>query len=218
MSRKSEFFIEIGTNGVGKSYQMKKFQKINKRNLVLPSNKIDNTWDDNQELKIIEDWKKDPNDYNQKRMKKYFRVPKMQSFKGNKKIFLDFNSKTMFADLFTHDLTSFKNGGLFIDDYKNLIKGHSLKNEVRQLFDNRRHYMLDIFISTHSFQDLTSELLAFSPWFLIFYTTTPVNKNLLDKINNKKGLLDTIKKVNAMAKEDIAKGKKPYRYLPFKPA
>ena len=124
----------------------------------------------------------------------------------------------MFADLFTHDLTSFKNGGLFIDDYKNLIKGHSLKNEVRQLFDNRRHYMLDIFISTHSFQDLTSELLAFSPWFLIFYTTTPVNKNLLDKINNKKGLLDTIKKVNAMAKEDIAKGKKPYRYLPFKPA
>ena len=50
--RLAKFYILVGTNGTGKSTVMKKFLSVNERNLVIPPNRFDQTWDDVPEIKI----------------------------------------------------------------------------------------------------------------------------------------------------------------------
>jgi hypothetical protein len=202
--REAKFWIFIGTNGTGKTTTMKKFLVANKRNLILPANSIDKAWSGFTKIKPTNSFELDPNDFRGKRQLRVWRLPKMNSFTGDRVLDLssikeDADLKGLFACI-TNISKPFVNGGLFIDDFKNWIytKG-SLPFTVRKLFNDRRHRMLDIFMASHSFQDVNGDLIQFNPKFVIFKTTLPPNETVQKKIANFQELLDTIARVNRIA-------------------
>lgn len=218
--REACFNIFIGTNGVGKTMQQKKFLKLNKRNLILPANKLDKAWDEVSELKVLDKWVNDPNDYRGKRMQKEYYAKGLNTYKGSRKMYFDTDKKLMrkqFQDIVSNPENGFFNGGLFMDDYKNYLPSNGqIPSYFRQIFNDRRHRMLDIFMASHSLQDINAELLQFNPTIFLFKTTRPPNKSVLDKIANSKELISAYNRINKIATVGKSNNDK-YYFEPFKP-
>lgn len=189
MYRTAKFVVFIGTNGTGKSTIMKKFLNFNRRNLIIPANSYDKAWDNIPELKVV--WIE--------AQKKYI-IPEINTFQGTKKIII-YDPKIFKA--VTDQYNGFKNGGLFMDDFKNYIpsKG-SLPPDVNRLFSDRRHKMIDIFCATHSFQKINADLFDFSPTIFCFNTTRPLADYLVQKVGNFEGLKTVYDRVKLKAKQN----------------
>lgn len=213
MNREAVLFILIGTNGVGKSFNLKKFLKVRNRNLIIPANKLDPAWDGVKELKVEHHWVTDPEDYNKKRKIKEYRVKDLKTFKGTRKIHFEIGNKSQFEDIVSHPIKGFRDGSLFIDDYRNYLESNgTIPAHFRRIFNDRRHRKLDIFMASHSLQDINAELLQFNPTIILFKTTRPPNKSVLDKIENSDELMQVYKRVN-----HIAKTQNKYYCEQFKP-
>jgi hypothetical protein len=203
-NRQAQLFIFIGTNGTGKSTAMKAFLAANKRNLIMPANALDPAWASFPKIEPTSTFVLDPDDYRQKRKRREWKLSKMNTFSGTK--VLNVNSLKKDADfksLFSYITDTNKpyvNGGIFIDDFKNWIytKG-SLPIHVRRLFNDRRHRMIDIFMASHSFQDVNGDLIQFNPRLIVFKTTLPPNETVEKKITNYPQLLELIARVNQRA-------------------
>lgn len=218
MARQPFFKIFIGTNGVGKSFTAKKYTAINKRNLILPANKLDPAWHGFKELKVDRRKVLDPNDIKEQRQVWQYYAKEMQSFKGTRVLHIDQydKEKQEFKDLIT-PVNSYVSGLLLIDDFKNYLatKG-TIPSYMRRIFNDRRHRKLDIILASHSLGDINADFIQFNPEITLFKCITPPNKTTLERMANPQKLLDTWKRVNEKNKQLEAQGKPPRYYETFK--
>lgn len=211
MARTAQFVLFIGTNGTGKSTQMKKFLSTNERNLIVPANKIDHAWDKVKELKAKEVELKLPGKQAPQQINVY---PYLNKFKGTRKVFCyDNNDVHSILDIYDkYPERSFVKGGIFLDDFKNYIATRGpLPTVVRKIFSDRRHRELDIFMAAHSWQYVNPELFSFQPICVVFKVTQPITNDLKSKVSNIAELEAIQKDVNEKAKTN------PYYYRIFKP-
>jgi predicted ATPase len=191
MARKAVFNILFGTNGTGKTTILKRFLVANERNLILPANRLDEAWatDANGNkipeintmalLKKVTRGQEDDFDYffkakgaeAIKSQKAFFKelAREIGTFKGNRKIV---SRHRRIFEAIIHPDRGFYNGGLYIDDFKNMIPSNNLTDSVTSLFGDRRHRMLDIFMAAHSPTDMPPKLLDFQPNIFLFKTTS----------------------------------------------
>ncbi len=208
--RKALLAIFIGTNGTGKTTLMKLLLDANERNLIIPSGRDDIAWRGIPELTyqgaLVDDTMRPG-----KKMHTVL-VPEIEEFTGNRLLHVDGDPRIFNA--VSDRRTGFRNGGLFMDDFRNYVftKG-TLRQEVDGLFINRRHRMLDICMACHGFEDVSRDLLRFEPILFIFRTTLPPTDASVEKMANADQFLATIDEVNYRA----ANGE-PYYFEPFKPA
>jgi hypothetical protein len=207
--RQAAFGIFIGTNGTGKTSRMKELLPANARNLIIPSGRDDVAWRGLPELTWNAAWIEDE----MKPGKKVnaVQVAELNTFTGNRLFQVD--GKPILFDAIAHRQTGFRNGGLFMDDYKNyLFSRGSMRQEVDGLFINRRHKMLDIFMACHGFEDVNRDLLRFNPTLFLFRTTLPPTDASIDKMANADAFLATVARVNQRAQAN------PYYFEKFQPA
>lgn len=206
--RKAVLFAFVGSIGTGKSTTMKRMLELNKRNLIVPSNRFDSAWEGHAELKIDVTVDEDPLFPGRKR--RFFRVPDMATFTGTRVLHIDDPAQ---LEAITDERHGFKNGGLFMDDFRNYIpsKG-TLPPHIATMFSGRRHRMLDIFMACHAFQDINMQLLQWGAELYIFRTTLPPNSSVEGKIAKWEELLAAVERVNRKA---VAS---PYYFERFIPA
>lgn len=205
MSRQAEFLMLIGTNGTGKSTTFKKLLRVNSRNLVIPANEFDPAWKEFPKIKPKRTFVLDRDDPKGQRQKPSWKVPGLMTFTGT--VVLDISELETYEDCLNvfkaicNTKNGMRGGGLFIDDFKNWIatKG-TLPRHVRSMFGDRRHREIDLFLATHSFQEINMDFIQFAPKLVVYKTTTAPNKSVEGKIGNYDALLKTIKRVNQKAK------------------
>lgn len=197
-TRKAFLYLFIGTNGTGKSTRMKDLLHVNERNLVVPSNRLDTAWSEFPELKVRTIQEDDP--MNPGKLRRVFRVDGINDFTGTRVLHID-DPRQLAA--ITDELHGFRNGGLFIDDFRNRLphKG-DLPPHVAALLTGRRHRMVDIVLAAHSFQDMNLQLMQFEPELFIFRTTLPPNDAVEGKVAKWEELVSAANRVNTMAQSD----------------
>lgn len=213
MSRKAALCLFVGTNGTGKSTQMRRFTKVNDRNLIIPANKLDKAFDSISELKsqqldvVIRGKGKTPQELTV--------YPELNRFKGVRKVFCQ-DSLDLHGIIESPDVDprrSFLKGGIFFDDFKNYVQSRGVFPSVfRRLFSDRRHREVDIFIAAHSWQYINPELFSFEPTCFVFKVTQPVTKQIQDKVQNIDELIEIQTRVNERSEKD------PYYFEVFHPA
>jgi hypothetical protein len=189
------YVILVGSNGTGKSTKMRQMMSGQPRNLILPSNMADSekSWGDiSQVLKPELKWIKGAAPPGKKQpWVKIYTFPGLKTFKGNAKIHLDDlpedDAKVNEQHLFQAVLKDYRNGGIFMDDYRNYIKSNSsLPNYVSRIFRNRRHVNLSIYMASHHYADVNGELLNFSPVIAMCRVGRKVNEAFMDKVPDQK--------------------------------
>lgn len=209
MNRQAAFGIFIGTNGTGKTSRMKELLDVNARNLIVPSSRDDVAWNGFPELKWSVSYEPDP--FRPERKVASVMLPTLNTFAGSSLLHVDGNIQVFDAVL--NRTKGFRNGGLFLDDFRNYVftKG-TLRSEVDGLFINRRHRMLDIFMACHGFEDVSRDLLRYGPTLFIFRTTLPPNDSSVAKMANGPEFLATVERVNERAKRN------PFYFEQFVPS
>jgi hypothetical protein len=179
-TREATLKIRIGTNGTGKSTWMKKYLQVNERNIVIPSSPDDTAWHGLPELKwtVIQEL-----DQFSGRMVPRVHFPDMANFTGTRVV--QHKGDLRIFNGIIDSTHGFKNGGLFLDDFKMYVysKG-TITKEANALFIGRRHRMLDIFMACHSANDISADFIRFNPELIVGYTTLPANDNTLAKMPN----------------------------------
>jgi hypothetical protein len=196
--RIAQFFILSGTNGTGKTTMLVNFFKINRRNLIFPANLHDKAFRKYKKVKPKFKWVTDPKDYNGKRKIKKWYIPNLNKFTGT--YVVDVSEMELMDEdprqVFDYVCKFMRNGGLFVDDFKNYVhSAGNTTNTFTKVFRDRRHRELDIFLASHSMSDINRELLKFKPTFLIFNITEPLSDTVKKKIVNNKELDACIKRV-----------------------
>ena len=193
-TREATLKIRIGTNGTGKSTWMKKYLPVNGRNIVIPSSPDDTAWHDLPELTWTVIQREDPFS---KKMVPHVHFPEMATFTGTR-VVQHKGDLRIFNGIIdpTH---GFKNGGLFMDDFKMYVysKG-TITKEANALFIGRRHRMLDILMACHSANDISADFIRFNPELIVGYTTLPANDNTLAKMPNGEAYKATEQRVQAI--------------------
>lgn len=195
MNRKAFLYLFVGTVGTGKTTQAKNLLAINERNLILPSNKYDDAWDGIPELKWQVDHEPDP--MNPGKQRRVIWCPEMATFTGARVLNI---TDPAILQAVTDEQRGFRNGFLFIDDFRNRMphKG-DLPAHVLEMLTGRRHRMLDVALAMHSFQDMNLQLMQFQPELFIFQTTLPPNDAVEGKVADWQGLVETANRVNQRA-------------------
>ena len=198
MTRKAFLFLFVGTNGTGKTTRAKDLLAINERNLIIPSNKLDSAWQQYPELKVKVEHEPDPMNPGKQRRVVY--CPDMSTFTGTRVLHI---TDPIMLHAITDERHGFRNGFLFIDDFRNRMphKG-DLPAHVLELLTGRRHRMVDIALAMHSFQDMNLQLMQFQPELFIFRTTLPPNDAVEGKVADWQGLVATADRVNERARSN----------------
>lgn len=210
MEKRQAFFgILVGTNGTGKTTQLQKLLKVNERNLVLPSGPYDPAWSGYKTLKDRIEY--GPNVLDPKKTVTIPVIEGMGSFTGTRLV--NVTNRAIFFDAVIDTNTGFRDGGLFMDDYRNYVlsKG-TLRGAVSELFRARRHKRLDIFMACHGWEDVSRDLIAFNPTFFVFRTTLPPSQASVDKMANRDEFMKCIDRVNRITQSN------PYYFERFQPA
>ena len=198
MNRKAFLYLFVGTNGTGKTTRAKDLLAVNERNLIVPSNKLDSAWQQYPELKVKVEHEPDP--MNPGRQRRVVYCPEMATFTGTRVLHI---ADPAMLHAITDERHGFRNGLLFIDDFRNRMphKG-DLPSHVLELLTGRRHRMVDIALAMHSFQDMNLQLMQFQPELFIFRTTLPPNDAVEGKVADWQGLVATANRVNTRATTD----------------
>lgn len=207
-SENPPFVIFVGTNGTGKSTKMAQFLASQNRNLVIPANQDDSKerWGHiTQVLKPEYKWvKKEIRPGKHKPVKKWF-IPMLNTFRGNAKIHLEHN-ELEHIELFQQILdfnSGYKNGGLFCDDFKNyIIAQGKLPGWVSNVFRNRRHKNISIYMAAHHFSHVNAEMLDFGPAIGICKTRRTPNKSFLEKMDNQDEFMEVYRRVQERSNDD----------------
>lgn len=200
----------VGTNGSGKTFQMKKNLPINRRNLILPSARSDKEWHGIKELRPVLKFRLDERDPHRRRQIPYYVIPELNTFKGNRVLHIEGQYAAEIFDAVIDPQTGFRDGGLYMDDFKNYIPSQALlPGAVRTMFGNRRHRMLDIFMAAWTFQDINAEIIGFQPQWFVFNVTRPPSKSVEDKVDDFTELLATWRRVQH-ANTQLTPGRKWY--------
>lgn len=97
----------------------------------------------------------------------------------------------------------FKKGGLFLDDYKNLVKTNgTLGYELRKLLSIMRHIEVDVFMATHGFREVNYQFFQHDPVFYIFKSDSPPGDKVKKQYNRYNELMEVYDHVQQMAEKD----------------
>lgn len=195
------FNIAVGMNGSGKSHNMKKWQRLNTRNLILPASRADRQWMGIPELEPTVVFQADRMDPNGRKRARWV-VPGINKFQGSRVVHIE-GSDAERSGIFNAVIDrayGFHDGGLFMDDAKNYIitKGN-LPGHVRTFFGNRRLHMVDIFMAAWQYHDINADLYGFGPQLYIHNVEREPNGIILEKMTDAKGFLRVhhwVRKVN----------------------
>ena len=206
--RKAILIVMIGMPGTGKSYSMKQLAQINKRNLFLPSNAMDDMFTKGDWPMMMPEfgWADNPDTENGKPRIKRWDLKGMNEFTGNRVLdlsaFRGDRDRSSFLDSISNTRSCFLNGGLFIDDFKSYIPARGLLSyPVATLFRERRHRMVDIFLACHDWNEINAEIISMGAEFLVKATKTKPRGAALEKIYNSDELMDVIDRVNRKSRE-----------------
>jgi len=187
------FLLFIGMNGSGKSHQMKKWLRLNKRNLILPASRADKQWLGIPELvpevRFVRD-RMNPSGNGKRAM---FVVPGIDDFTGTRVVHIegsDLEREGIFNAII-HPQHGYHNGGMFMDDAKNYIRAKgNLPGHVRTFWGNRRLHMVDIFMAAWQFQDVNADFYGFGGLqSFVFNVERPPNRSVLEKCPDPEALL-----------------------------
>lgn len=194
--------IAVGTNGTGKSSLLKQYLELSPRNLIVPANRNDAgvTWPGIEELAVKAIYEPDALDPKGKEVL-VIHAPEMHKFHGNRLLHIDSDTRRVSA--LTHPKLGFQTGTLFLDDFRKYVphKG-DLPPHLANMFGDRRHINLDIWVAVHSFNDINIQLLGWDCELYIFRTTLPPSDAVRGKVRNWDQLLETIDRVNRKAIHD----------------
>lgn len=185
-------WVLVGTNGTGKSTQLKKLLKHNRRNLIIPSTRDDIAWAGIPELKpqVAERY-----DELRKKSVTYYFIKGLNTFTGNRVVYVD---RPEVFDAVCDPVTGFKNGGLFMDDFKNYVRSQGLlKSNFKTMLGNRRHRMLDLFFAAWAFEDVNAEMFAYRPKLFVFDVTRAPGDSLQKKVANYDELMEVYSRVRS---------------------
>jgi len=215
MSARELYFFAVGTQKTGKTTNARKFFALNGRNLILPPNRFDTTWDDVEEL----DWRRIFSDstglpdmeapfvfQSRKELKNKMRfmyalAQELHTFEGNRKLYIDSDSRYIYEIICNNDY-GLKNAGLFHDDFRNYIIGANPPAYTTNLVTNRRARMLDLGYMCHSFKDISGQFLKLNPGIILHYTTVDLTKaNMSESLY--RFLLPIKKEVDAIAQKGL---------------
>lgn len=198
MEGTSEFNIFTGIREVGKSAAMLKFAALNDRNLFVPPNRSEDTFNFAPEIPVYTIL----NTVSQGRFydfdlffssKHKDILPLHHSFtmaiseelrfkKGNRRIYVEhpeiFNiiaSRTPFNFKTPTIPIGFSHGGIFFDDFKDYIPSNNCPANVRKLIRSGRHYWLDLFFACHGPSDIPPVFLNWEPQIVLFRTSGQFN-------------------------------------------
>lgn len=191
--------ISVGKNGTGKTHQLKKLLGVNRRNLVIPSNRMDPAWQGLPELKWSTEYRPDP--FHPTKKVPTVVIHDLNTFTGTRVLHVD--GQTRVFNAVTEELTGYRDGGLFLDDFRRyaMSKG-TLSREADRLFIGRRHRMVDIFMACHGFEDISRDLIRFGPTVFIHHTTLPPTDASVNKMPESERFLEAVARVNRRALAD----------------
>jgi hypothetical protein len=207
-NRRARLSFFIGTNGVGKSTAQKAFLAANARNLVWPASAMDKGWADFQKIvpskMVVDDPKSLPG---KKKQKVVYRLQGINGFTGTRIVDTSqMQDENQVIDCFKNSLSAingFRKGGLFIDDFKGIIKTQgTLPFEIRKLMNDMRHIELDVFMATHGFREINFQFFQHNPTFYIFKSDSPPGKKVKDQYNQYEGLMQVFNRVQERTKKD----------------
>jgi hypothetical protein len=205
--RKARLTFLIGTNGTGKTEAMKKFLPANARNLVFPANNLDRAWHGypliNPERRVIEDPYSLPGKIKNKTV---YRLPNLNTLKGTHVVNTVDLDEDQIIEMFavtTHPINGFRKGGLYIDDYKGMLKSHGvLPSHFKRLMNNMRHMELDVFMATHGMNEVNFQFYMHNPTFYIFRSDSPPGKKVQMQYNRYAELMEVFNRVQREAKNN----------------
>lgn len=195
------YLIFAGTNGSGKSHQMRKWLKANPRNLILPASRADKQWRGIAELQSKVVHRRDRFDAAGKKRIPMFVIPGVGGFQGNRVLHIEGTDKerSMMFDAVIHPQWGFDYGGIFIDDSKNFIKTKgSLPAKVRTFWGDRRLHQVDIFMAAWQYQDINADFYGFAPQLFIFRVEREPNRDVLAKFKRPDEFMATHRWVQAV--------------------
>ncbi len=197
MEGKSEFILFTGIRETGKSEAMLKFAQLNTRNLFVPPNRAENTFDFAPEIDVYSILDSITNgrfyDFELFFSSKHRDIlPLHRDFtfelsaelrfeKGNRRIYIEhpeiFNILTSRAPASRKSKTpiGFSHGGSFFDDFKDYIPSNNCPGNVRKFISSGRHYWTDMFFATHGPSNIPPEFLNFDPKIYLFRTSGQFN-------------------------------------------
>ena len=208
-TRMAKLIFFIGTNGTGKSTAQKAFLKANERNLIWPASHFDIAWQKYPKIKPVKMVFKDPKALPGKdKFKVLYQLKDLNKFKGTRVVDKSMlTDESLAIDCFKDSLSvynGFKKGGLFIDDFKNLIKsGGTLPFEIRGLMSNMRHIEVDVFMATHGFREINYQFYQHNPTFYIFKSDSPPGKKVESQYEQYPELIKVFNRVQERAKTNI---------------
>jgi len=206
--RRAQLTFFIGTNGVGKSTAQKAFLAANARNLVWPASAMDRGWSEFEKIKPVKMVVEDPNSLpGKKKEKVVYRLKGINAYKGTRVVDTsEMMDENLVIDCFKNSLSAingFKKGGLFIDDFKGLIKTQgTLPYEIRKLMNDMRHIEVDIFMATHGFREINFQFFQHNPTFYIFKSHSPPGKKVQDQYKDYPALMEAFNRVQDRSKKD----------------
>lgn len=193
--RLAEFAIAVGTPGTGKTTLLKSFLSHNARNLVIPKDRDDPAWFGFKELTGSLAMGPDPSHPLRKVPTYKFSEP--FTFTGTRVVHIDGNTRK--APAIVDRYNGFRDGGLFIDDFKNVLPSKSdLPEWAVAWLGSRRSRTQDIWMACHAFSDINIDVLAKGPRFFVFHTTVGLSDAVLQKVPFAPKLQKVIDHVNAV--------------------
>lgn len=198
MEGTSEYNIYTGVRKSGKSAAMLKFAELNERNLFVPPNRAEDTFDFAPEINVysILDTISQGRFYD---FDLFFAskhkdiLPLHRAFtmaiseelrfkKGNRRIYIEhpeifsiISSRAPFNSKIPKIPIGFSHGGVFFDDFKDYIGSNNPPDNVRKLIRSGRHYWLDLFFACHGPSDIPPVFLNWEPKIYIFRTSGQFN-------------------------------------------
>lgn len=209
--RVTDIIAFVGIRGSGKTVLMKRMLPVNRRNLIIPSDRADaaKAYAGIRELKgkwiqVIDPRTKRP-------VPRYV-FPELHTFTGNRVAFIEgSHSDEMFDAIARSD--GFRSGGLFLDDFKNYIPAQgNLSGNVLQLFRRSRFSMIDIYLAAHSFQDINAQIISFGIQWFIFNVERGPSDSVREKLGDRYAdLMRVHRDVQRMVPSN------PHAFLPYPP-
>lgn len=213
------FNLFIGMNGSGKSHNMLKWLRLNKRNLILPASRADKQWKGIPELTPKVVFVKDRMSPNPDARRAQWIIPGINNFEGNRVVHIEGSDQERegIFNAIIHPQYGYHDGGMFMDDAKNYIRTKgNLPGHVRTFWGNRRLHMVDIFMAAWQFQDVNADFFGFGGLqMFVFNVERPPNRSVLEKAPDPEGLVRVYERVRA--KNAALPRDRRWYYEPFPP-
>lgn len=216
--RKIIIYTCYGILGSGKTHWIKQFLGLMERELIIVANRYDPAWLQTKEIDLYKLLKQATNneyrDFKRLYKTQGKEVRKMQmnfedllrkelrTLRGTRKICIPSGAKDEVRDIIMDVEFGYVNGTLVCDDCRNYINAQNMPDTVQTYLRSARHFGVDVFMSAHGPKDVSAEVVAFQPRFVIFETEGNWD-NFKHKFTQEKYgiLVETVERVNCVAND-----------------